>query len=76
MFVMEGEVLLIVRFIQIRLSAFSRCTDYAADQHSLVAQEEEVCQEEQVNGFWSLGVGCSLVSVALVVRCDCEQEKE
>ena len=77
MFVMEGKVLLIVRSIQLRLSAFSRCTDYAADQHSLVAQEEEeVYQEEQVNRFWSLGVGCSLAPVALVVRCDCEQEKE
>ena len=73
---MEGKALLIVRSIQLRLSAFSCCTDYAADQHSLVAQEEEVCQEEQVNGFWSLGVGCSLAPVALVVRCDCEQEKE
>lgn len=35
-----------------------------------------VCQEEQVDGFWSLGVGCLLAPVALGVRCDCEQEKE
>ena len=33
-------------------------------------------EEEQVDGFWSLGVGCLLAPVALGVRCDCEQEKE
>ena len=42
----------------------------------VVYQEEEACQEEQVDGFWSLGVGCLLAPVALGVRCDCEQEKE